>query len=519
MKKFYLLFIAILAIFAVSEISYAQSAIVMNEIYSNGTASAPDWIEIYNNSVTPVDVSGYKIYDSGAESGSKPKKELPAGSVIAANSFLVIVTDDTSASGFGLSSKGEKVWLEDNMSALVDTVYFPALKAAQSYARVPDGGTWQIVDLNTPGTSNTFIKMNEIYSRGTSSDPDWIEIYNASEDSMDISGYKIYDSGGQSGSKPKKVVPAGTVLPGHGFYVIVTDDGAASGFGLTTNGETVWLEDTTGLVIDNVSFPALADGQSYGRLPDGGVWQVMRAITRGISNVPVVEPVSIKMNEIYTRGTSSDPDWIEIYNDSSVPVDISGYKIYDSAGQAGTKPKKGFPAGTVIPAHGFFVIATDDGADGAFGLSSTGEQVWLEDTTGTVIDEVTFPALDLTQSYGRLPDGGAWQILNTLTRGAANSTTGVEQDFAAVTDYRLAQNYPNPFNPKTNISFHLPANTDVTFAIYTITGQLVAEVIKNQLPAGAHHLTFDARALASGVYIYTLKTPDFIASRKMLLMK
>jgi hypothetical protein len=132
---------------------------------------------------------------------------------------------------------------------------------------------------------------------------------------------------------------------------------------------------------------------------------------------------------------------------------------------------------------------------------------------------VTFPALDATQSYGRLPDGGNWQVLNAVTRGAANATTGVEKEFTAVTDYRLQQNYPNPFNPKTNISFHLPASTDVTLAIYTITGQLVAEVVKNQLPAGAYSITFDASALASGVYIYTLKTLDFISSKKMLLMK
>ena len=49
-------------------------------------------------------------------------------------------------------------------------------------------------------------KMNEVYSRGTTIAPDWIEIYNPSATVIDISGYKIYDNGGQSWFKAKKVI-------------------------------------------------------------------------------------------------------------------------------------------------------------------------------------------------------------------------------------------------------------------------------------------------------------------------
>lgn len=129
----------------------------------------------------------------------------------------------------------------------------------------------------------------------------------------------------------------------------------------------------------------------------------------------------IVMNEIYSRGTTSDPDWIEIYNPSSSPIDISGYLIYDTGGQTGAKPKKQFPAGTIVPANGFFVIVVDDTDASGFGLSSTGEEVWLENAGGTVIDYINFPAMSTTQSYGRYPDGSNnWQLLNTITRGSAN---------------------------------------------------------------------------------------------------
>ena len=133
---------------------------------------------------------------------------------------------------------------------------------------------------------------------------------------------------------------------------------------------------------------------------------------------------SAKMNEIFSRGVAGNLDWIEVYNPLAAPLDISGYKIYDIGGQSGTKSKKLFPAGTILPANGFTVVITDTasfvGDTSGFGLSSSGEKVWLEDAVGTVIDTITFPALGTTQSYGRAPDGGNWKILNTITRGKSN---------------------------------------------------------------------------------------------------
>lgn len=91
--------------------SFAQSPVI-NELYSRGIATEPDWIEIFNPTSASIDITGYKIYDSGGNAGTKPKKEFPAGSIIPANGFLAITVDDTAASGFGLSSSGEKSGLK-----------------------------------------------------------------------------------------------------------------------------------------------------------------------------------------------------------------------------------------------------------------------------------------------------------------------------------------------------------------------------------------------------------------------
>jgi len=136
-----------------------------------------------------------------------------------------------------------------------------------------------------------------------------------------------------------------------------------------------------------------------------------------------VKPTIVKINEVYSRGVAPDLDWVEIYNASEISVDLSGYKIYDSGGQSGVKPKLEFPTGTIVPAKGYFVIVTDIATTtnpAGFGLSSAGEEIWLEDKAGTVIDNIAFTAMDLTQSYSRIPDGGTWALSNTITKGATN---------------------------------------------------------------------------------------------------
>lgn len=415
--------------------SYTVGAplILMNEIYSRGTAADPDWVEIYNASDIAVDISGYLIYDAGGQSGSKPKKAFPEGSVVAAKGFLVIVVDTDDEAGFGISSGGDELWLENASGNLIDNVNCLAMEPTQSYGRNPDGSNnWELLNTITKGAPNStsdpvaIVKMNEIYSKGNAENPDWIEIYNTSDFEADISGFKIYDSGGQEGTKPKKEIPAGTIIPAHGWTVIVVDTEDESGFGLSSGGEDVWLENAAGEIIDNISFPALEENQSYGRYPDGDSnLQTLYVVTPGAANDNTMPPAGVVlMNELYSRGTTENPDWIEIYNAGESTINLTGYKIYDSGGQSGSKPKKEFPAETMIAPGAYYVIVVDTEDESGFGLSSGGEEVWFENPAGDIVDNVVFPAMEETQSYGRYPDGtDSWQLLHTITPGAANDNT------------------------------------------------------------------------------------------------
>lgn len=92
------------------------------------------------------------------------------------------------------------------------------------------------------------------------------------------------------------------------------------------------------------------------------------------------------------------------------------------------------------------------------------------------------------------------------------------------TEYALAQNHPNPFNPSTSISFALPRASEVRLTVFNILGEEVRTLVNERLNAGVHQIAFDGRdndhqELASGIYFYRIRTSDYTASKKMMLLK
>jgi len=86
-------------------------------------------------------------------------------------------------------------------------------------------------------------------------------------------------------------------------------------------------------------------------------------------------------------------------------------------------------------------------------------------------------------------------------------------------NYTLHQNYPNPFNPVTTIRFEVPYSQHVELSVFDMLGREVKVLYNDVAPAGIIAIDFNADGLSSGVYFYRLKTQDFIASKKLLLLK
>jgi hypothetical protein len=86
-------------------------------------------------------------------------------------------------------------------------------------------------------------------------------------------------------------------------------------------------------------------------------------------------------------------------------------------------------------------------------------------------------------------------------------------------NYVLEQNYPNPFNPLTTISFGIPVKSKVALKVFDIVGNEIITLVNEEKEPGRYNVNFNAENIASGIYFYTLKTENFIQTKKMILMK
>ena len=85
---------------------------------------------------------------------------------------------------------------------------------------------------------------------------------------------------------------------------------------------------------------------------------------------------------------------------------------------------------------------------------------------------------------------------------------------------KVHQNYPNPFNPSTKIDFGLPQKTEVTIEIFDILGRRIAYLVDDKLyPAGFHTITWTPNNLASGIYLYRVRTKEKAITKKMTFIK
>ena len=129
-----------------------------------------------------------------------------------------------------------------------------------------------------------------------------------------------------------------------------------------------------------------------------------------------------------------------------------------------------------------------------------------------------FDSFQLTYEIG---NQSAATVYFDDVRTASFSPTDVEEEIGTIapTEFTLQQNYPNPFNPSTQIKFSVPQTSNVKLIVTDILGKEVATLVNDNLNAGNYNVNFDAAALSSGVYFYTLITDNFKQSRKMILMK
>ncbi len=102
------------------------------------------------------------------------------------------------------------------------------------------------------------------------------------------------------------------------------------------------------------------------------------------------------------------------------------------------------------------------------------------------------------------------------------TVTSVSDDIPL--EFALLGNYPNPFNPTTSITYKVPKTSAVEIVVYNALGERITSLVSTVHEAGTYQVTWSGRnsnnlQVASGVYLYRMKTGSFTSTKKMLLAK
>ncbi len=490
----------------ISEIMPSNRSAVTDE-----TGEYPDWVELWNSTDSPMNLKGLGLSDrSDSIRFLFPDVTLPADGRV-----IVFCSNTNQAepgapfhAKFKLSSVGETVYLYDPNAYLIDSRKYPIMGSDLSYALTENG--FREVDYFSPGYPNTpeghqayresiMVSGNSLIINEVMADPqtglrdeddelsDWIEIYNTTGSAVSLDGYALSDNE----SKPLKWrFPRGATIPAYGYYVVFCSGKdkveAATGvphtnFRISAEKETIIIADSRGHVVDRVMIDNLPEDCSFGRNEQGGM-QVFQTGTPGLPNnqqgfyqmdthlralnktgVYITE-VMASNDSVTTYPAAGNTDWIELYNSSSMSVDLSGFGLSDRL----TRGRKWqFPQGTLI-GPGEYKIVLCDGTRGStdtgvlhasFKINRTAcETLALTDPEGRILDKVILPVQRTDISYGRTLGMSGFFYYDTPTPFQMNG-----EGFTGFTDSPSFTERPGMYYSTVYVELNVPEGTQVYY--------------------------------------------------------
>ena len=112
-------------------------------------------------------------------------------------------------------------------------------------------------------------------------------------------------------------------------------------------------------------------------------------------------------------------------------------------------------------------------------------------------------------------NGVGEDIWANVIEKTVNSTPPINQPSSFV----IYQNYPNPFNPATTIRYQIPQKSFVTIKVYDALGNGIQTLVNEEKSADNYEVGFDGTGFSSGIYFYQIKTGNYVATKKMVLLK
>lgn len=305
-----------------------------------------------------------------------------------------------------------------NLNGLSDgeyTVYVVGKNAA---------GEWQ--DIEAPTVSRTWtvdtscskLLINEILAINDSSvefegtHPDLVELYNCGPAAVELGGLCVTDDP----LRPSRFVfPKGVSIPSEGYLVVCADDNQAItgihlGFSLDGDGESLYLLDSQGIILDCVEFGPQIPDLSIGRTGHNNEW-TLTTPTFGTDNKTTLlgDSTTLVINEWLAYGeVVFTDDFIELYNSDPLPIAMGGLRLTDDPV---AKPNKHQIAPlSFVAGRGYATFITDgrpeDGANHVgFRLSANQGMIGLYTQDNEPLDVVIYTPQTPDVSQGRSPDG------------------------------------------------------------------------------------------------------------------
>jgi hypothetical protein len=293
----------------------------------------------------------------------------------------------------------------------------------------------------------------------------------------------------------------------------------AAGAGATVNfegiatrvkGSYTYMQDTSAGIVLYMASGAYKDSVNSGGIKAGdkirvqgkisiynSLYEVVAADLIGFQRLSrsnaLPAPVLVTLKEIATNGSAYQAELVKVTGISVTTIDA----IY-------------FPART-------YVITDKSDSSNAVALR-IGNAADTDTDSLNMVKLITFTG-PLSQYNSSDPTKGfqLMPILNTDITDNALSVGELRPGLPAA--YELGNNYPNPFNPTTVVDYQLPVAGSVRLVVHDMLGREVAVLVNDRKEPGTYSATWDARGLASGVYLYRIQSGNFTQSKKMLLMK
>jgi len=428
--------------------------------------------------------------------------------------------------GFGSLDGQNWTQLGSLSTVLPSSLYFGFVASSHTTNQVTTAAFRDFASVTAAGTNGplsveplsqcsrrTSLVLSEIMYHPTNSNLEFIELFNSRGEPQDLSGYQL-------GGSISYTFPAGSQIEGGGFVVVGKSPvdlenayGLSSAFGPYTNNlpnskGTVRLINQAGAVLLEVNYdtvppwPVSPDGSghslvlahsSYGE-DNVLAWAASDSVGGSPGRLDPIsaEPLrAVVINEFLTQSGPSAPWFLELFNRSSLPLDVSGCSLSDD-------PKTNkfvLPPGTVIGARSFLVY--DQNALN-FSPSAAGGTLYLRDAAGThVLDAVRYEGQQSRISFGRVPDGSAG--LRALTRPTAGTNNSppwfgdivINEIMYAPISLNDDDQYVELYNRGTNvvdlsgwrfisgIGFSFPSNTFISPDGYFVVARNSARMLTN----------------------------------------